>query len=614
LTVYNAMQNEDLASRIALGFAGGAAAGLVAAVSPKQFFQSLPFIALERSKMPFQRCLKSKTDPKLGRQAILLISFAIMVLVTIDAAIRANGDEVSKIRSTPPTDTSPATALDRKIISETKSHSEIMTNLAYLSDVIGPRLTGSANLKRANEWVAERMKSYGLTNVHQEAWTIPAGWERGRVYARFVEPGTGRPLLMASMGWAPGTKGRITADVVAMTAKTSKELQGYKGKLKNKIVLQGQPRHIDPVPNPESMMNFPGAATLRQNKAGGGASGRRPQAQASRDTAQIFRAMMAFQRELGQFLRSEGAYALLLDSQKPQGLLTMSGSWATMGGGDRASSSEPIPTLFVSHDHYAMLYRLATRPAPAQTRMELEVSNQFIPGPIAVYNTVGEIRGREKPDECVILGAHLDSWDLGTGTTDNGTGSAIVLEAARTLGRCGVAPRRTIRFILFSGEEEGLVGSREYVKKHKEELARISFCLVHDMGTGKVTGIYLQGREAIKPTFERELTSLGALGVTDLTLRPMRGSDHQSFDAEGVPGFAMEQDMSEYMWTHHSQSDTLDKVHEENLVQGAQVMSVVAMRVANLPELLPHGKPASSDFGSVYGSGGRVENRDRTRK
>jgi 6-phosphogluconolactonase len=536
-------------------------------------------------------------------------------MICAAARIRANPDEAttSATGATAPIARSSAVELDQKLISEAKSHSEIMANLGYLSDVIGPRLTGSANLKRANEWTAEKLKSYGLTNVHLEAWTIPMGWERGSVYARLLEPDNGRTLLMASMGWAPGTKGRITGDVVAIKATNSKELQAYKGKLHGAIILQSRPLDIQPVPDKNSTMNIWGTPGRRRNDAGGRNQAGRPRgAPGGRDGFRDFRAMMAFRRELSEFLRSEGVAAMLMDSAKPQGLLNMTGSWASMGGRDRASSSEPIPTLFVAHEHYALLYRLASRPEPARTRIELEVSNKFIPGPIAVYNTIAEIKGSEKPDECVILGAHLDSWDLGTGTTDNGTGSSVVLEAARILAKSGVTPKRTIRFILFSGEEEGLFGSGAYVKQHKDELPRISMCLVHDTGTGKVTGLGLQQRQALKPIFDRELTSLKAIGLENIDLRSMPGSDHQSFDSEGVPGLCLQQDMSEYNWTHHSQSDTLDKAHEDNLVQGAQVMAVVAMRVANLPELLPHGKPASGpfDFAAIHG-GRRVENSEK---
>jgi hypothetical protein len=299
--------------------------------------------------------------------------------------------------------------------------------------------------------------------------------------------------------------------------------------------------------------------------------------------------MRGFRNELNDFLRSEGAAVTLSDASKPHGLLTMSGGWR---GTDRANAPEPLPSLYVAHEHYALLYRLASRPAPAKTRVEIEVTNKFVPGPIPVYNTIGEIKGSDKPDEFVVVGAHLDSWDLAQGTTDNGTGSSVVLEAARILARSGVKPKRTIRFILFTGEEQGLYGSREYVKAHKDEMAKTSMCIVHDTGTGRVTGVGLQGREAVKPILDAELVALQDLSKFDINLRGMGGSDHMSFEGAGVPGFAFQQDMSEYRFTHHSQSDTFDKAHEADLVQGAQAMAVVGLRVANLTDLLPREKNA----------------------
>jgi len=483
-----------------------------------------------------------------------------------------------------------AAALDQKVLDAAKKDSEIMANLTHLSDVIGPRLTGSAAVKKANQWTAEKMKAYGLENVELEPWTIPAGWERGPASARVVEPDNGRTLLLASSGWTPGTKGKVTGDVVVITARNSKDLEKYKGKLKDAIVLQGAPVNVRPITEPGGL---PGVRPTPPPETKPDADkkpdtekkpeGATTEVQPPRD----FEQMRAFRRELAEFLRTEGAAVLLHDAGKPHGLLTTTGGWR---GNDRVSAPEPLPSAYVAHEHYALLHRLATRPEPAKTRVEIEISNKMIPGPITVYNTVGEIKGSEKPDEYVILGAHLDSWDLAQGTTDNGTGSCVVLEAARMLVKSGVKPKRTIRFVLFTGEEQGLYGSKAYVQKHKDELPKISLCLVHDTGTGKVVAIGTQGREPVKPILEAELASLKELGLKEINLRGMGGSDHQSFEAAGVPGFAVQQDMSEYRLTHHSQSDTLDKAKEADLIQGAQVMAVTAMRVANLPELLPRAK------------------------
>jgi hypothetical protein len=469
-----------------------------------------------------------------------------------------------------------ALEFDKKLMDEAKNGSQIMTNLGYLSDMIGPRLTGSAALKRANEWAAAKMREYGLTEVHQEAWEIPIGWERGTASARILEPDNGRTLVLTSQGWAPGTNGKIQADVLVVTAKNTEELAAYKGKVKGTVVLLGAPSRVRSLTQPAEPRRTPPAA--------GGPPGDPSDPQRRRFVS----GMMTFRRELMDFLRAEGAAAIFMDAGKPQGLLTTTGGWR---GQDRASGGDPIPALYVAHEHYSLLHRLATRPAAARTRIELEVTNKFVPGPIAVYNTIGELRGSEKPDEFVILGAHLDSWDLAQGTTDNGTGSCIVLEAARMMVKCGIRPRRTIRFVLFTGEEQGLYGSKAYVKQHKDELPRISMCLVHDTGTGKVTGLGLQGRKSIQPILQGELAGLKELGVTDINLRGMGGSDHASFEQAGVPGFAVQQDMSEYFLSHHSQSDTLDKAHEAELVQGAQVMAVAARRVADLPLLLPRDKP-----------------------
>jgi hypothetical protein len=496
-----------------------------------------------------------------------------------------------------------ALALDHKLMADAQTGSQIMANLTYLSDTIGPRLTGSANLVRANEWAADRMKAYGLSNVHQEAWELPVGWERGTASARILEPDNGRSLTVASLAWAPGTNGKVVGDVVVLKARTPQELKAYEGKLKGAIVLRGDPANVRPITDMSSFfgrpLRMPRADEDPAAPAGGDRPGTPPDRTAAPDRpgqpagrpgafdTRGLAEMMRFRREMADFLRKEGAAVMLVDSSKPHGLLDMTGGWR---GDDRAGAPDPLPTLFVTHDHYALLHRLATRPEPARTRVEVEITNKFLPGPLVAYNTVGELRGSDKPDEFVVVGAHLDSWDLGQGTTDNGTGTCVVLETARLLAKCGAPLRRTVRFVLFTGEEEGLHGSRAYVRQHKDDMAHTSAAVVHDTGTGRVVGVTLQGHEASKPILEAELASLKAVGVEDISLRSMGGSDHMSFEGAGVPGFMFRQDPAEYRLTHHSQSDTLDKAREPDLIQGAEVMAVVAARLANRAEMLPRDK------------------------
>ncbi len=470
-----------------------------------------------------------------------------------------------------------AKALDKKIMTEAKTKSEIMQNLGYLSDMIGPRLTGSANLKRANDWGVKVMKSYGLENVHLEPWEIPVGWERGTLSARIVEPEGGQRLIMASAGWTPGTNGKVLSEVVIFEATKREDLEKYKGKLKNAVLLRGRPRDAAPIvaagtPQPPR----------RNPAAGGQPPGGRP-FRGNRD----FGAFRQFAQELGEFFKSEGVAAILQDSAKPQGLLTMTGSWR---GRERAAPQEQIPTLFVAHEHYALLYRLASRPAPGKTRIELEITNKFVPGPITVYNTVGEIRGSEKPDEFVVVGAHLDSWDLAQGTTDNGTGS---LHHPRNRPHPGqVRHQAETHHSLHPLHRRGggFVWLGAYCERHKDELAKCSMAPVHDTGTAIVNGLYLQGRDVIKPILEKELEALKEVGLTDFNIRSMNGTDHASFDRAGVPGFACQQDMTDYRLTHHTQTDTFDKANEANLIQGAEVMAVAAMRIADYPTLLPRDK------------------------
>lgn len=461
-----------------------------------------------------------------------------------------------------------AREIDQKLLAQAKKDPEVMKNLTHLSDEIGHRLTGSASLNKAAEWAAAKMKEYGLSNVHLEPWTIPEGWQRGKAVARVVEPDNGREINVASMGWYPGTKGKITGDVVIIKAQTVKDLDKYKGKLKNAIVLSGPPSKLIPI----DKLSDPSKQTMRATEF-------RPFDKTAFGGGQ----QKEVQQAKSDLLRKEGAAAMLLDSPKPFGLLVTTGSWQ---GKDRPSASNRLPTLYTAHNHYEMLYRLASRES-GKTRMELEVENKFIEGPVKVFNVVGEIKGSEKPDEYVIIGAHLDSWDLGQGTLDNGTGSMVVLEAARVIAKSGIKPKRTIRFVLFSGEEQGLHGSRHHVQANKEIMPKVSAVFVHDTGTGRVKGLGLGRRDAQKAILERELTSLQAIGVTDYVTPTGGGSDHQSFLAAGVPAFMMVQEPANYVFAHHTQADSLDAAKESDLIQGAQTLAVASMRVANMKAMMP---------------------------
>ncbi|MBM3982290.1 MAG: M20/M25/M40 family metallo-hydrolase [Planctomycetes bacterium] len=489
--------------------------------------------------------------------------------------------------------------IDRALLAEIKARSELMKNLEHLSDRIGGRLTGSASLEKANRWTADKMKAYGLENVRLEPWEIPYGWERGKAEMKLIEPNTGRTLSIASRGWTAGTKGKVTGDVVLLKARSKAELQAYKGKLKNATVLLSPPANVKPVTDLSYLEPAPKKVDPKKDepkkdepkkdepKKGpkideaysdiGGGSWLREELQPGN----------AFLTEIFAFLKEEGAACEVTDSPKPYNLLVTTGGWGTR---DRATAESGVPRVFMAHEHYLLLYRLASREKEV-TRVEVEISNKFVPGPVEVFNTIGEVRGSEKPDEIVVVGAHLDSWELASGTTDNGTGSCVVLETARAvaaLAKAGHRPKRTIRFCLFTGEEQGLYGSRKYVEKYKADLPKHSVALVHDTGTGKVKGFGLQGRTGLLKVLDPELVSLKGLdGWVGLDAGRLRGSDHESFDDKGVPGFACRQENDEYRLTHHTQADTFDKAREPNLIQGAQVMAVTAVRIANLPDLLP---------------------------
>lgn len=493
------------------------------------------------------------------------VFFAVLLLIPLAVlyatAQTASGDASDYAAG----DASGYAAGDAQILKEIHERSEAMENLEHLSDNIGPRVTGSAQLKQANEWTAKVFRKYGLTNVHLEPWTIAHSWTRGTARGRIFKP-TEHPLTIAAAGWSPSTPGVVRGPVVYFDAKKKEDFEKFRGKLKGAVVIYQEAASLSP-PKPEDSRS----EVVRAMQEPPPMKGEPP-------APPPYAALQEMAKARTAFFKQEGVAAVLRDSNKPHALLNMTGI-----GGEKFEIGA-IPTAFVTGEGYRMIFRMMKH---GPVEVELEMTNSFSDRPVEVYNTVAELRGSEKSDEIVILGAHLDSWDLGTGSTDNGTGSAAVLEAARALAKLQLKPKRTIRFVLFTGEEEGLVGSVEYVKAHKSELDKISGIFVHDTGTGRVLTLGLHDNYQDREIVDQEIAPLRELKLLEPSMQRSFGTDHASFNDVGVPGFWAIQDGAEYSKTHHSQSDTFDKVWKDDLNQGAQVLAVWAYNTAQLPGMLP---------------------------
>ena len=453
---------------------------------------------------------------------------------------------------------------DKQLISEIRDHSELMANLEYLSDRIGPRLTGTPLLKQANDWTVEMFRKYGLSDVHLEGYTIAHAWIRGTAKGRIVTP-TEHPLTIASSAWAPSTKGLVRGPVVYFDAKKPEEFAKFHGKLKGAIIIMQDPQPLSP-PRPMDA-NFIATRPMQEPAP--------PVGQPA--LPDPFDKYLADEKKKANFLIEEGVVAILRDSAKPHALLNMTEYTF------EPFQMGPLPSAFITGEDYRTIFRMLKN-GPVQ--VELQVTNSFSAKPVEVYNTVADLKGSDKPDEMVILGGHLDSWDLATGTTDDGTGAMATLEAARALARLNVKPKRTIRFVLFSGEEQGLIGSTEYVKAHKDELNKISGVLIHDTGTGRVLAIGMHDNYQAREQVDQVIAPLGELKLLEPSMRRTFGEDSASFAEVGVPGFWCVQSLAEYRLTHHSQSDTFDKVWKDDINQGAEVLATWAYNTANLPEML----------------------------
>jgi carboxypeptidase Q len=447
---------------------------------------------------------------------------------------------------------------DSRLLTEIHDHNQLMANAEYLSDTIGPRLTGSPQQRAASDWAEQLFRRYGLVNVHQEKWKISHSWTRGSAEASITAP-IFRRLAIASAGWSPSTDGAVQGPVVYVSANSAPDLDKYKAKLAGAIAILDEPDSVD-LPND---IGHPAMQFELQT----------PYQEPQGPEPESFRSIEM------KFLKAEGVRAVLGDSGKPYNLFEMS----NVSAGDYQPGL--IPRGLLTHEDYSLLWRLLRH---GEVRMQLAITNSFSSAPVETSNTVGEIRGSEKPDEVVMLAAHIDSWDLASGSTDNGTGVAVVLEAARALAKITPPPKRTIRFVLFSSEEEGEAGSYLYVKQHKEELPRISGILVDDTGTGPIVTVGTHENYNDIEAIQRILSPVSSqLHLLEPKLSRTFGSDYAAFNEAGVPGFSCIGDSPNYFLTHHSQADTFDKILEPGLIESAQLMAAWAFNTAEYPTLLP---------------------------
>ena len=513
-----------------------------------------------------------------------------------------------------------------QIRTEALQSSQVMNHLFRLTDVFGARLTGSPGFAAAAQWAQLTAASWGLENPHLEPWTnFGRGWSYSRLDLHMTKP-VYAPLHSVPLAWCGGTDGLVEGpalptpllhedeesspwwelDLATIGERLQEYRQRWQGKLQGKVVLLNQPRSFTlatnslakrlqdqdlsglaeaPEPAPSEPINWVPDRLPRDARKRAALLDNLPlEIQADR----WLRWDQAFEKVLA-FLQKERVLAVLTtDARGPGGLL-----FAEAAGVPRSHSALP-PVLVVVPEQYNRLWRLAEQGLPVAVALDLTVS--LIEAPVTV-NVVAEIPGTTRPDEVVMIGGHLDSWHAGTGATDNAAGCAVILEAMRILKSLGLKMDRTVRMALWSGEEQGLFGSRAYVREHfgdpitlqlKPEHAKLAAYFNVDNGSGKIRGVHLQGNDMVRPIFEAWLAPFKDLGADTLTIRNTDGTDHLSFDSVGLPGFQFIQDPLDYgSRTHHSNADVYDHVQPGDLMQASAVVAAFTYQAATRPEPLP---------------------------
>lgn len=539
-------------------------------------------------------------------------------------------------------------------------HSQVMETARSLTVEIGSRLTGSPAMTRANEWTRDTLTEWGLENAHLEPWgPFGRGWSFERATIHLVEP-VGEPLVGLPKAWTPGTDGPVRGEIMRVEIEDEEDLERYRGLLAGKVLLLDEPRELRDRSEP-ALERYDDAELEELQKF-----------EIPEDGEGEWRARFTKRWQLRQktnaFFVEEGAVATIEISSRDSGLVRLGG-----GGSRWPNESVGVPSLVLTAEHYNRLTRLlelaggGVQPAadeegedaeegddpaddgadaetageegaPAEEQTEDEAEEPPIPVPVVeidvvarfhddddmAYNTVAEIPGTDLADQVVLLGGHLDSWHPATGAADNAAGVAVAMEAVRILQDAGLRPRRTVRIALWSGEEQGLLGSRGYVHEHfggkplpesEEERRKPSFLWPEDRGPleirpehaevagyfnvdnggGKIRGVYTQGNVAVAPIFEAWLQPLHDLGATTVSTNDTGGTDHLAFDAVGLPGFQFIQDERDYFsTTHHTNADTFDHLDRESLMQASVVLATFVYHAATRNEMLPR-KPLPKD-------------------
>jgi carboxypeptidase Q len=513
--------------------------------------------------------------------------------------------------------------------------SRVMEISSWLTDVYGPRLTGSPNTQKAGEWAVSKMKEWGLQNVSLEKWPEQMQFERGWANEKFYMAATSPqafPIPGTPTAWTPGTSGLVKGEVILVTETTQADLEKYAGKLKGKwVLIQAAPdvpalwtapatrnttealERMALAPGPSSEF---GVTTLGAGRgAGQGGPGGGRQGAAGGGQAQP--GAKPFSR--WDFFRAEGVLGTLTTAARGHGIYVI-------GGDRRCDPASTLPAVVIPAEQYGRMARLLAKNLPVT--IEADIKNTYNPKPV-MFNVVGEIPGTDKADELVMLGAHFDSWHASTGATDNAAGSAAMLEAMRILKQSGVRLRRTVRIGLWTGEEQGLIGSSQYVGVHfasrapapatpatapaanafvgpcgpvggggrggaqgplelKPDHAKFAGYFNIDNGTGAIRGVYLQGNDAVAPIFREWVEPFRSLGMSTLTSRNTGGTDHQSFDRVGLPGFQFIQDDVEYdTMTHHTNLDSYERLQPADMMKNATIAAAFAYLAANRDEKLP---------------------------